>query len=88
MKQIYLASLLALAVLVKSCNKKEKPCKQDVDNTTSCELDTYPLYWMPVCGCNDSVYPNHWAAKKDGVINYVNIPDTFSAGYCLYSNYN
>ena len=57
-----LTGLLLSALFVLSCDKKE--CERK--NCT----DAIPLYYDPVCGCDDVTYSNREEAECNGIENY------------------
>ena len=60
MKTLITATIFG--VLFISCDKTEcveSPC-----------FDAVPLYYQPVCGCNDSTYSNWQEAECHGIYEY------------------
>ena len=60
----YIFNVLFLSLLLVSCDKKE--CLE-----TNCN-GAIPLYYQPVCGCNDITYPNWETAECHGITKYKN----------------
>ena len=60
MKHIF--NIIILSLFLFSCDKTE--CLESNCN------GAVPLYYQPVCGCNDITYPNWESAACHGILNY------------------
>jgi hypothetical protein len=60
MKHLLIPTVLLLILF--SCDKTE--CLESNCN------GAVPLYYQPVCGCNDITYPNWESAACHGILNY------------------
>ncbi len=52
------------SVIFISCNKDRGECVEE-----SC-IGVIPMYYYPVCGCNDSTYSNPEEAECHGIFEY------------------
>ena len=62
MKNLIAAAVLGVMFI--SCDKDRGECVEE-----SC-FDAVPLYYQPVCGCNDSTYGNWQVAECHGIYEY------------------
>lgn len=62
MKNLIAAAVLGVMFI--SCDKDRGECVEE-----SC-FDAVPLYYQPVCGCNDSTYVNWQVAECHGIYEY------------------
>ena len=62
MKNLIAAAVIGVMFI--SCDKDRGECVEE-----SC-FDAVPLYYQPVCGCNDSTYGNWQVAECHGIYEY------------------